>query len=164
MRHKILALLEENDRMPLEEIAVQLGITINEAASIIADAEKAGIIKRYKAVIDWEKLEGDSERTLAIIEVKVTPERDFGFEKVANRIKKFDEVHSLYLLSGGYDLHVVVEGENIKDIANFVSKKLSTIDSVISTATHFLLKVYKNDGDIMNDDEEGPERIPVSAS
>ena len=165
MKHKVLALLEENSRIPLEEMAIMLGITLEEVAAIIDEAEHDGIIKRYKAVIDWEKFEGDSNRTFALIEVKVTPERDFGFERVAGRIQKFDEVHSLYLLSGRYDLHVVVEGENIKDIANFVSKKLSTIDNVISTATHFLLKVYKNDGDIMDDDNDNTERrIPISAS
>jgi len=164
MKHKVLALLEENSNLPLEDIAVELGLNLEEVADIIQKAESDGTIKRYKAVIDWEKLEEVGEKTLAFIEVRVTPERDYGFERVANRIKKFNEVHSLYLLSGGYDLHVVVEGDNIKDIATFVSRKLSTMDNVLSTATHFLLKTYKNDGDIMNDDEEGPERIPISAS
>ena len=164
MKHKVLALLEENSNLPLEDIAVELGLNLEEVADIIQKAESDGTIKRYKAVIDWERLDEVGEKTLAFIEVRVTPERDYGFERVANRIKKFDEVHSLYLLSGGYDLHVVVEGDNIKDIATFVSRKLSTMDNVLSTATHFLLKTYKNDGDIMNDDEEGPERIPISAS
>ena len=156
--------MEENCRISLEEIAVELGIDIEAAADIIEKSEKNGIIKRYRAVIDWDKLDDDDERTIAFIEVKVHPERDLGFDKIANRIKKFDEVQSLYLLSGSYDLHVVIQGKNIKEVANFVSRKLSTLDSVQSTATHFLLKVYKIDGDIMNDEEDGSSRIPISAS
>ncbi len=156
----ILRMLDADGRLTAEQLAERSGRTVDEVRQLIADAEQRGVIRKYKAVIDWDRVE-ENQHTRAFIEVKVTPQREFGFDAVAERIMRFPEVRSLYLLSGSYDLHVVVQGKDLREIANFVTTKLATLDSVQSTATHFLLKSYKVDGDIM-EDVESPTRLPVS--
>ena len=138
---KILKLLSVNARIENEDIAAVLDITADEVANRIADLEKAGVICGYKSVIDWEKVETDS--VSAIIELKVTPKAGFGFEEVAARVAKYPEVESVYLMSGAYDLNVVVKGKTFHEVSNFVSRELATIDSVTSTGTQFVMRRYK---------------------
>lgn len=156
----LLRMLEADGRLTPEQLAERSGRSVVEVRALVADAEAQGIIRKYKAVVDWERVE-QAPATRAFIEVKVSPQREFGFDAVAERIMRFPEVRSLYLLSGSYDLHVVVEGSDLREIANFVSMKLATLDAVLSTTTHFVLKGYKIDGDIM-EDVDRPERLPVS--
>ncbi len=148
---EILKVLERDARATPRQIASQTGMEEATVAKMIAEGEASGVIRRYKAVIDWERF-GD-ERVFAFIDVKVTPARGVGFDDVAERIYRYPEVHSVYLVSGTQDLRCVVEGRTIREIADFVAQKLSTIDRVNSTSTHFLLKKYKDDGDIFADSE-----------
>jgi DNA-binding Lrp family transcriptional regulator len=157
----ILKMLEADCRLTPEQIAERSGREVKEVQQIIADAEEKGIIRRYKAVIDWERVDA-VEATAAFIEVKVTPMRDVGFDANAERIMKFPEVRSLYLLSGSYDMHVVVQGKDLREIAGFVNTKLAALDNVLSTSTHFVLRGYKIDGDMMIDVDESGERLPMS--
>jgi DNA-binding Lrp family transcriptional regulator len=149
---EILRILEENCRLSAAEIASLTGKSVEEVRRIVAECEKNGIIRQYKAVVNWEKV-SDEAKVFAFIDVKVTPERGVGFDDVAERIYRFPEVHSVYLVSGVDDLRVVVGGRSMKEVAMFVAEKLATIDRVNSTATHFLLKTYKSDGVIF----EAPE-------
>ena len=157
---KILTMLEQEGRLSAAQIAERLGKPKKEIEARIAELEKKGIIRRYKAVINWEKT--GVEDVFAFIEVKVTPQRGRGFDAVAERILQFPEVHSLYLLSGAYDLHVVVQGRSMKEVAYFVAEKLAPLENVQSTATHFVLKKYKVDGDLLEIKEEA-KRLPVVA-
>ena len=147
---KMIKLLKQNARLSNEQLGAMLGCTAGEAAARIADLEKKGIIKGYKPIIDYDKL--DSEIVTALIELKVTPKKGLGFEEIAKRIMEYDEVDSVYLMSGGYDLSVTVKGKTFKDIALFVAHRLATLDSVVSTATHFVLSCYKDTGVILCDD------------
>ena len=140
----LLNLLSENARLTTAELAVMLNKTQEEVANEIAAYEKAGVIKGYKALINWEKV--DENKATALIELKVTPKRDRGFDEIASRIMEFNEVESVYLMSGGYDLAVTVRGKSMQEIAMFVARRLSPLDSVISTATHFVLTRYKDGG------------------
>jgi DNA-binding Lrp family transcriptional regulator len=149
---RILKLLEKDARTPAEQIAVMTGTSEEEVRREIRECEAKRIIRRYKTVIDWEKA-GD-ERVSAFIDVKVSPAREVGFDDVAARIYRYPEVLSVYLVSGEYDLRVIVEGKTMQQVAFFVAEKLATIDRVQSTATHFLLKKYKEDGEIFVDTEE----------
>jgi DNA-binding Lrp family transcriptional regulator len=149
---RILKILERDARTPVSQIAAMVGDTEAEVARTIEDCERRGIIRRYKTMIDWER--AGVERVFAFIEVKVSPAREVGFDGVAARIYRFPEVHSLYLMSGGYDLLVVVEGKSMKEVAFFVAERLATIDGVQSTATHFLLKKYKEDQVVVAEHEE----------
>jgi DNA-binding Lrp family transcriptional regulator len=155
-------MLEQDGRLTAEQLAERSGRSVEDVRQLVADAEAKGIIRKYKTVIDWEKAE-NAQLTTAFIEVKVTPQREFGFDSIAERIMRFPEVRSLYLLSGSYDLHAVVEGKDFREIANFVTTKLAALDTVLSTTTHFVLKGYKIDGDIM-EDLESPQRLPISLS
>ena len=141
---KILKLLKQNARLSNDQLAAMLDTTAEDVAGQIASLEARGIIKGYKPIIDYEKI--DSEIVTAIIELKVTPQKDFGFEEIAKRIVEYNEVDSVYLMSGAYDLMVILEGKTLREVSNFVSDKLSTLDSVLSTATHFILKKYKDHG------------------
>ena len=141
MDAKILNLLSRNARATPKETSLMLGRTEEEVRAEIAAMEKEGVIRGYKAVVDWEKV--DSAMVSAIIELKVTPKPGFGFEEVAERVAKYPEVESVYLMSGVYDLSVVVRGKTFQQVAMFVSKELSTIDSVVETATYFVLRRYK---------------------
>ena len=147
MREKILTFIENNSRIELKDLAVMLGSSEAAVANEIADMEKEGIICGYHTLIDWDKT--SEEKVTALIEVKVTPQRGLGFDKVAERIYNYPEVTSVYLISGGFDFLVMLEGKTMRDVAQFVSDKLSPLDSVLSTATHYILKKYKDHGSIM---------------
>ena len=144
MNMKLLKLLNKNARHSLEDLAVMLGSTTEEVAKDLEALEKEGVIRGYKTVIDWERL--DNAYVSALIEVKITPQRDRGFDRVAEKIYSYPEVQSLYLMSGGYDLCVLIEGKTMKEVAYFVAQKLAPIEYVISTATHFVLRKYKDKG------------------
>ena len=156
---EILELLAQDSRLTPAQIAERTGQDEAEVKKIIAKLETDKIIRRYKTVIDWEK--AGSERVFGFIEVRVSPERDVGFDAVADRIMKFPEAHSLYLMSGTYDLLVVVQGKTMREVAFFVAEKLATLDQVLSTTTHFVLKRYKIDGDEMTD-QQGVKRLSVT--
>ena len=147
MREELLALIEKNSRIDLGELAVLLGAREAEVVSELSALEQEGIICGYHTMIDWEKT--SREKVSALIEVRVTPQRGQGFDNIAERIYKYSEVTSVYLISGGYDLLVTLEGKSLKEISGFVSDKLSTLESVLSTATHFILKKYKDHGTIL---------------
>ena len=156
MNKAILKLLKKNARMTNEEIATALGKEVDEVKSEIREMEKSGLIRGYKAVIDWESIEKSS--VSAIIELQVTPKAGYGFEEIAERVSKYPEVESVYLMSGVYDLNVVVRGKSFQEVAQFVAKELSTMESVTSTATHFVLRRYKDfnvDLGVKDPDERG---------
>ncbi len=159
MKQEILRILTEDAHISAARIAERLDTTEKKVEKVIKQLEKDNVIIGYKAIIDESILPENAVK--AIIEVKVRPEREGGFDKLAKRLSKFPEVSSLYLMSGGYDLQVVVKGENLQDVASFVSSKLSTMDGVISTATHFLLKKYKESGKILHE-EEVNERLKIT--
>ena len=140
----ILEILAEDSRTAPSQIAVMTGRSEDEVKDVIARLEQDGILLKYPAMVNWDRVRED--RVQALIEVKVTPQRDEGFDVIAEKIYSFDEVKSCYLMSGAYDLLVIVEGTNIKQLALFVAEKLSTLENVLSTATHFVLKKYKQDG------------------
>ena len=156
MQKNILNLLAENARISIEEIALRLNVSTAEVEKCIAELESKNVICGYTAILN----EQDSNKVNALIEVKITPQRDGGFDTVAKRIAKFDEVKELYLVSGAYDLLLEVEGESLQQVAMFVSGKLSTIDGVLSTSTGFQLKKYKQLGRVI-DCEESYERLKV---
>lgn len=141
MNKQILKLLARDARMSSAEIAQALNVTEEEVITSLRKMEEAGIIRGYKAVIDWEKTE--NAYVSAIIELKVTPKAGYGFEEIAERVARYPEVEAVYLMSGVYDLSVVVKAKTFQDVAMFVAKELSTLDSVTSTATHFVLRRYK---------------------
>ena len=159
MREEILRLIEKNSKIDIHEIAIMLGISEAQAANEIADMEKKNIICGYYTLIDWEKT--SDEKVTALIEVKVTPQRGSGFDEIAERIYKYDEVKAVYLMSGGFDFTVIIEERTMKEIAQFVSSKLSTLDSILNTATHFVLKKYKDYGMILAEKEKD-ERMLVT--
>jgi len=156
---EILKLLQANALETHEDIAKQLNLPADEVARRIADYEKAGVIRGYQAVLDEDKL--DLDTVTAVIEVKVTPQREGGFNHIAERISKFPEVRSAYLMSGTYDILLFVEGRNLREVASFVSERLSPLEGVISTSTHFMLKTYKRLGVLMHQDSSD-ERLSVS--
>lgn len=156
---QILGLLEENSRLRPEQIATMLGMDEAEVAARVGELEENKIIVKYHTLINWEKA-GD-EAVSALIEVKVTPQRGAGFDTVAERIYRFPEVKSLHLMSGAYDIAVMIEGQTMKEVALFVATKLATIEDVQSTATHFVLKKYKQQGVIMEDEAED-RRLVIS--
>lgn len=157
---EILEILEENSRLEPETIAKMANISQEETKAIIEKLEKEKVIIEYSAMIDWRKVDGH-EGVTAMIDVKVTPKRGVGFDEVAERIYRFQEVESVYLMSGVYDLSVVIRGRTMSDISHFVSEKLSTLESVVSTTTHFILKKYKHDGKVF-DSGDDDKRIVVS--
>jgi len=157
---EVLQIIEENGRIPLPTLAKMVNLSEAEVDRILKKLEDEKVILSYSAVIDWSKVY-EQENVTAVIDVKVTPQRGVGFDEVAKRIYRFPEVKALYLMSGAYDLSVVIEGKTMSEVAKFVSNKLSTIDSVISTTTHFQLKTYKHDG-VVFEDEEGDKRIVVT--
>lgn len=159
MREKILAHLEKNSRIDLKELAVLLATDEVTIANEMAAMEKERIICGYHTLIDWDKT--SREKVTALIEVRVTPQRGQGFDKIAERIYNYPEVNAVYLISGGYDLLVNLEGKTLREVANFVSEKLSALDQVLSTATHFVLKKYKDHGTIMAE-KRTDERMVVT--
>lgn len=147
MREKLLSVIEKNSRIDTKELAVIMGVEEIDIVNELAAMENEGIICGYHTLIDWEKT--SIEKVTALIEVRVTPQRGQGFDNIAERIYKYPEVTSVYLISGGYDLLVTLEGKSLKEISRFVSEKLSALDTVLSTATHFILKKYKDHGTIL---------------
>ena len=146
---EILEILEKNSRYTDEQIAVMAGKTVEEVRSAIRNYEEENIIAGYTTLVNWENT--GSETVTALIEVKITPQRGEGFDKVAERIYKFSEVKACYLMSGGFDLTVIIEGKTMKEVAMFVSEKLAVQEYVLSTATHFVLKKYKDHGTIFKE-------------
>ena len=158
MNEKILKLLCKNARHSTKDLAVMTGLSEDAVKAEIAEMEEKGLIRGYKAVIDWERL--DSAMVSAIIELKVEPQPDVGFEQIAEKIKKYSEVESDYLMSGGYDLGVIVKGKTFQEVAMFVAKQLAPMKFVVSTATHFILRRYKEmDIELVGDIEDDREKI-----
>jgi DNA-binding Lrp family transcriptional regulator len=156
---ELLKILERNALESREAIARMLNVSVAEVDQRIADYEKKGVIRGYKAILDEDQL--DLDIVTAVIEVKVTPEREGGFNHIAERISRFPEVRSAYLMSGTYDLLLFVEGKNLRQVASFVSERLSPLEGVLSTSTHFMLKTYKRLGVLMHS-EKSDERLSVS--
>lgn len=157
MREELLSIIEKNSKMSLKELAVLLNTDELEVANELDSLEKEGIICGYHTLIDWDKT--SIEKVTALIEVRVTPQRGQGFDKIAERIYNYPEVRALYLISGGYDLLVILEEKSLKEISGFVSDKLSTLDSILSTATHFILKKYKDHGTILEKKHEDNREV-----
>ena len=147
MRMNILKAIEHDGRVNLDELAIRLGLDATDIANAMADMEKEGIICGYHTLIDWDKT--DDERVTALIEVRVTPQRGQGFDSIAERIYKYPEVDSVYLISGGFDLMVIMEGRSLKEVSGFVTNKLSALESVLSCATHFIMRKYKHSGIVL---------------
>ena len=152
MREQILAIIEKNSRIDIKELAVILGVEEIDIANELKALEEESVICGYHTMIDWEKT--SIEKVTALIEVRITPQRGQGYDNIAERIYRYPEVNSVYLISGGYDLMVTLEGKSLKAISSFVSDKLSTLDGVLSTATHFILNKYKEHGTILSKKEE----------
>ncbi len=159
---EILDLLQNDARLTAEDIATMTKKTVAEVKDIIAQLEKDGVILKYAAIVNQEKLSRETDHVRAVIEIQVTPEREHGFDALAERIYRFPQVKSLHLMSGGYDLKVEIEGKTLKDVAFFVSEKLATLSGVKSTKTHFVLKTYK-ENDIVYVDGKKDRREGVTA-
>ncbi|MBV8330154.1 MAG: Lrp/AsnC family transcriptional regulator [Verrucomicrobia bacterium] len=155
----LLELLHQNSNIPREDLARMLNLSVAEVNQRIERYEKERVILAYQAVVDPEKIDADA--VTAFIEVSITPERGGGFDRLAERIARFDEVKSCWLMSGGYDLAVMLEASNLREVARFVSEKLSTVEGVVSTATRFRLKTYKQNGMLLSQPAAG-ERLPVT--
>lgn len=147
MREKILTFIEKNSKIDLKELAIVLGVDETAVMNELESMEEERVICGYPTLIDWDK--AGIEKVTALIEVRVTPQRDMGFDKVAERIYGYPEVNSVYLISGGYDFMVTVEGRTLREVSQFVSDKLSPLKSVLSTKTNFILKKYKDHGTVM---------------
>ena len=155
----LLKLLRQNALESTGNLARMLNVPEAEVKARIAEYERSGVIRAYQAIVNEDQL--DLDRVRAVIEVKITPEREGGFDRIASRISKFPEVEAMYLMSGAYDLLVFVRGRNLKEVAGFVSERLATIAGVLSTSTHFMLKTYKEQGVAMTQEKEN-ERLAVS--
>ena len=153
---RILKILEDNARLSLEDMAAMVDSTPQAVAAAIDEYAKAGVIKGYKTLVDWDKT--DFVRVRALIELKVSPKKDHGFDEIASTIARFPEVDSVMLMSGGYDLGLVMTGKSFQEIALFVALRLSPLDDVLSTATHFVLRTYKKDGVVYVDENNKDER------
>ena len=159
LKEKILRALAKNAKIDIDELSIMLGSNREEITAAIAEMEADKIICGYPTLIDWDKV--SEEKVTALIEVKVTPQRGQGFDKIAERIYKFDEVESVYLMSGGFDLTVIIRGKSMREVSRFVFEKLAPMESILSTATHFVLKKYKDQGLIMQFESDDP-RISMS--
>lgn len=154
---ELLSLIEKNSKIEIEQIATMLGESVTDVVAAIEALEKENVILGYNTVVNWEKT--NREFVTAFIEVKVTPQRGEGFDKIAERISKFPEVKSVYLMSGAYDLAVIIEGSSLKEVSLFVSQKLSPLETVVSTVTHFVLKKYKDEGIFFGDKEKDTREV-----
>ena len=157
MREKILAVIEKNSSIDLKELAILLGENEVDVANEISNMEKEGIICGYHTLINWDNT--STEKVVALIEVKVTPQRGMGFDKIAERIYQFSAVSAVYLMSGSFDFTVIVEGKTMREVAQFVSDKLSPMESVLSTGTHFILKKYKDHGTILTENKTDERQL-----
>ncbi len=160
MREEILRAIERNSRLDIHDLAVMLGTDDVTVANEISQMEKENVICGYHTMINWENT--SQERVVALIEVRVTPQRGVGFDRLAERIYGFEEVETVYLMSGAYDFLVILDGKTLREVSQFVSDKLSTLDPVVSTATHFVLKKYKEHGTILAKPKAKDERMPVT--
>ena len=160
MKKQILDAIQKNGRYSTEDLAAMLATDEETIKKEIKEMEDANVICGYPTLINWDQT--DCELVTALIEVKVTPQRNMGFNKVAERIYRFEEVESVYLMSGGFDLTVVIQGKSMKEVARFVSEKLSTLESVNSTSTYFVLKKYKEHGLFMTDEKHESERMLIT--
>jgi DNA-binding Lrp family transcriptional regulator len=158
--NELITLLKQNARFSNEQLASMLGISADEVAKKIQQLEDDGVIKGYSVIVDENRV--DKDMVIANIELKVTPQRDCGFDEMARTIMMYDEVESISLMSGSYDLSVTVKGNDLKSIALFVSQRLATIEGVLSTATHFVLKTYKDKGIFIEGEEENDERSMIA--
>jgi len=156
---EILHLLEENGRLPLPELASGLALPEDEVEDRIRALEESRVIRRYAAVIDWER--AGNSRVSAIIDLKIAPERDFGYDKIAGRVARYRQVKALYLVSGMYDLQLLVTGKDMNEVSRFVSEQIAPMDHIRETATHIIMKIYKEDGTFYFE-KEGGERLPIS--
>ena len=161
MREKLLRAIDKNSKLSPADLSKMFGVTEEEIVKTIKELEEEKVICGYPTLINWEKVEQD-ERVTAIIEVKVTPQRGQGFDRIAERIYKFDEVADVYLISGNYDLVVILEGKSMREIANFVSDKLSPLEAVLSTSTNFVLKKYKEHGLPLVGEAKQDERMLIT--
>ncbi len=159
MREKILTFIEKNSRIDLKELAIMLGVDETVVMNELEQMEAEHIICGYHTIIDWDKV--GMEKVTAMIEVRVTPQRGMGFDKVAERIYNYPEVNSVYLISGGFDFMVTLEGKSLREVSQFVSEKLSTLDAILSTKTNFILKKYKDHGTIIAEQKKD-ERIQMT--
>lgn len=159
MREKILTFIEKNSRIDLKELAIMLGVDETVVMNELEQMEAEHIICGYHTIIDWDKV--GMEKVIAMIEVRVTPQRGMGFDKVAERIYNYPEVNSVYLISGGFDFMVTLEGKSLREVSQFVSEKLSTLDAILSTKTNFILKKYKDHGTIIAEQKKD-ERIQMT--
>lgn len=157
MREELLAIIEKNSRIDLKELAVILGVREVDVVNELETMEKEGVICGYHTLVNWEKT--SNEKVTALIEVRVTPQRGQGFDSIAERIYQYPEVQSVYLMSGGYDLMIILEGKTLREVSSFVSEKLSALESVISTATHFILKKYKDHGTVLSRKKEDERQM-----
>ena len=160
MREKILTFIEKNIRIDLNELAIMLGVDEASVVKELEAMENERIICGYHTLIDWDK--AGIEKVTAMIEVRVTPQRGMGFDKIAERIYNYPEVNSVYLISGGFDLMVTLEGKTLREVSQFVTDKLSTLDQVLSTKTNFILKKYKDHGTVMTGPAKKDERTMMS--
>ncbi|MBU4534162.1 MAG: Lrp/AsnC family transcriptional regulator [Eubacteriales bacterium] len=159
VRMEVLELLAENARLTIEQLATMLDLDEQEARRLVEELEESHTILGYRTLVNWDKVQ--KERVTALIEVKVTPQRDVGFRAVAERIGRFPEVKSLHLMSGAYDLAVFIEGRTMQEVAFFVATKLAPIDGVMSTTTHFVLQTFKKEG-ILLEEADGDHRLVMS--
>ena len=159
MREKILTFIEKNSRIDLKELAIMLGVEEAVVMNELEQMEAEHIICGYHTIIDWDKV--GMEKVTAMIEARVTPQRGMGFDKVAERIYNYPEVNSVYLISGGFDFMVTLEGKSLREVSQFVSEKLSTLDAILSTKTNFILKKYKDHGTIIAEQKKD-ERIQMT--
>jgi DNA-binding Lrp family transcriptional regulator len=157
---RVLTALAGDARRDAGQVAALTGLTLEQVNNLVARLERQRVIRGYKTVVDWDRL-GD-ERVVAFIDVSVSPQREVGFDQVAARIYRYPEVRACHLVSGGHDLRVIVEASSMREIAQFVSEKLAPIEHVTATNTHFLLKAYKEDGDVLTDDVAEDGRLPVT--
>ena len=160
MREKILTFIEKNSRIDLKELAIMLGVDEASVVKEMEAMENERIICGYHTLIDWDK--AGIEKVTAMIEVSVTPQRGMGFDKIAERIYNYPEVNSVYLISGGFDLMVTLEGKTLREVSQFLTDKLSTLDQVLSTKTNFILKKYKDHGTVMTGPAKKDERTMMS--
>jgi len=157
LEEKILTIIENNGDLPLEQLAIMTDLSMEEVAAKIDALKENGVILGQKTIINWDKTSKDV--VTALIELKVTPQRGEGFDKIAEKIYKFQEVQSLYLVAGTYDLLVTIEHDTMQKVAHFVSSRLATMDCVVSTSTHFILKKYKYEGFIFEEEEKDTRQV-----
>ncbi|WP_129729368.1 Lrp/AsnC family transcriptional regulator [Ectobacillus funiculus] len=158
---ELLECLEKNSRLPVDTLAKMLDIDVEEVQTMMKKFEESKVIVNYVTLVDWTKVT-EKEGLTAMIDVKVTPKRDVGFDEIAEKIYRYPEVKSVYLMSGAYDLSIVLEGKTMSEVASFVAQKLSTLDSVLSTTTHFILKKYKHDGIVYEQGDNNDKRMMVT--